>query len=568
MFQVLAAHGWRTVFGMPGTQSVALFDALSRSRELRTVLASDEGSAGFMAHGYYRASGQPAAVVTIPGPGLTNVLTAAGESREDSVALLHVVVGSPADPARPYGLQPTYFHALSPHIYKSVHHVATRSELESVVARACEQALGGEPGPVLLTLSPKILNETGSGATAHPASTASHEDVGPLLEDMAHRVASSRRVCVLVGQGTRDAAASVVSLVEHTGALAITNTSGRGIISDDHPRTVCSDFGGWGSGLVNELIQQADLVLALGCKLTHNGSGGFALNLPSEKLVRLDRSSDVLSAGYPASLAVVADARTTLPRLLDLVRAMPRAASGWTEEERSTWRSRFESSRASSVRHQSDLPDWPAHRVADFFKVLRRVLPRESHVVTDSGQHQVWSRQHYLVWSPLGLIVPSDFQSMGFGLPVAMGAKLARPDVPVVAIVGDGGLLMSGLSLVTAVQEKIPLTVIVFNDGALSQIQYQQMQEYGRAFATTPGTISIEAFAISLGIDYAVLDSNMEQTLKNSLQSGRVTLLELRLSAGASVGTSAMVARAKAAVRRGPGGSLLQSLWKRVKAGR
>jgi acetolactate synthase-1/2/3 large subunit len=157
---------------------------------------------------------------------------------------------------------------------------------------------------------------------------------------------------------------------------------------------------------------------------------------------------------------------------------------------------------------------------------------------------------------------------MGFGLPVAMGAKLARPDVPVVAIVGDGGLLMSGLALVTAVQEKIPLSVIVFNDGALSQIQYQQMQEYGRDFATTPGSISIEAFAISLGIEYAVLDFNMEQTLKNSFQSERVTLLELRLRAGTSVATAAMVARAKAAMRRGPGGSLLQSLWRRIKSGR
>lgn len=566
--QALKACGVRMVFGVPGTQTVALFDALSRANDVRTVLASDEGSAGFMAHGYYRASGQIAAVVTIPGPGLTNVLTAAGESREDSVALLHIVVGSPADPSRPYGLQPTYSSALSPHIYKGVRHVSTRAELESVVADACEQALSGEPGPVLLSLSPRVLHEMGSDAEARPVSTASHEDVGPALEGMAQRIASSRRLCVLVGQGVSQAAGALVALVEHTGALAITNASGRGIIPDDHPRTVCSDFGGWGSGLVNELIQQSDLVLALGCKLTHNGSAGFSLNLPAEKLVRLDISSEVLSAGYPASLSVVADARAALPRLLGLVRGAPCTGSAWTEEERSTWRSRFESARASSVRHQSDLPDWPAHRVADFFNVLRRVLPRESHLVTDSGQHQVWSRQHYPVWSPLGLILPTDFQSMGFGLPVAMGAKLARPDVPVVAIVGDGGLLMSGLALVTAVQEKIPLSVIVFNDGALSQIQYQQMQEYGRDFATTPGSISMEAFAISLGIEYAVLDFNMEQTLKNSVQSERVTLLELRLRAGASVATAAMVARAKAAMRRGPGGSLLQSLWRRIKSRR
>jgi acetolactate synthase-1/2/3 large subunit len=353
--------------------------------------------------------------------------------------------------------------------------------------------------------------------------------------------------------------------VECAGALAITTASGRGTISDDHPRTICGDYGGWGVELVNELIRESDLVLALGCKLTHNGSGGFGIHLPTEKLVRLDTSAEVLSAGYPAALAVVADARQALPRLLEIVRAARNTGSGWTEEECAAWRARFDTARASSVLHQADLPDWPGHTVADFFRALRRVMPRMSHLVTDSGQHQIWTRQHYPVWSPQGLLLPTDFQSMGFALPVAMGAKLAHPDVPVVAIVGDGGFLMSGLSLVTAVQERIPLTVVVFNDGALSQIQYQQWREFGRDFATTPGSISFSAFAASLGIDYAVLGPDLEAALSSSLSTDRVTLLELRLRPGASVAAGAIMARAKGAVRRGPGGALLQSLWRRLK---
>ena len=565
LVEALGACGVRMVFGVPGTQTVALFDALSRAKDVRTVLASDEGMAGFMAHGYYRASGQLACAATIPGPGLTNTLTAVAQSREDSVALVHVVVTSSVQESRPFGLQPAYLGKLSPHFYKEEFSISRRAEVERTVVQSCERALSGEPGPVLLAVTPEVLyaESESNPVAASPRSADSGADAA--LDTLAVRMAQSGRICLMTGQGAALGSESLSALVEATGALVITTASGRGTVSDDHPRTVCGDFGGWGVELVNQLFQQSDFVLAVGCKFTHNGSGGFDLSLPPAKFARIDTSEEVLRIGYPASISVVADARTSLATLLHLLKAKNRTAPAWTEQERSDWRSKFEAARAQSVRHQADLLDWPGHRPADFFRALREVMPAESHLVTDSGQHQIWTRQHYRVRAPRGLIIPTDFQSMGFALPVAIGAKLARPAVPVVALLGDGGFLMSGWSLIAAVREKIPLVVIVFNDGSLTQIQYQQWQEYGKDFATTPGAVSFVNAAAAIGMDYVLLGPDPQQVIARALASGRPTLLELRLQSSSSVSVAALVAGAKGIVRRGPGASLLTALWRRIK---
>lgn len=564
----LEACGVRMAFGVPGTQTVALFDALSRAKEIRTVLASDEGMAGFMAHGHFRASGRLSCAVSIPGPGLTNTLTAVAQSREDSVALVHLVVTSSVHESRPFGLQPAYLGKLSPHFYKEEFSISARSEVERTVVQACERALAGEPGPVLLAVTPEVLyaEAGGSAVTASPQSANGGVDVE--LETLAVRLAQSGRICLMTGQGAALAGESLIALVETTGALVVTTASGRGTVSDDHPRTVCGDFGGWGVQLVNQLFQQSDLVLAVGCKFTHNGSGGFDLSLPPAKFARIDTSDEVLRVGYPASTSVVADASTALAKVLHLLKANNRTAPAWTEQERADWRSKFEAARAQSVRHQADLLDWPGHRPADFFRALREVMPGDSHLITDSGQHQIWTRQHYRVRAPRGLIIPADFQSMGFALPVAIGAKLARPEVPVVAILGDGGFLMSGWSLIAAVRESIPLVVIVFNDGSLTQIQYQQWQEYGKDFATTPGAVSFPAVAAALGMDYALLEGDPRGVLKESLALGRPRLLELRLQGATSIAKAALVARTKSVIRRGPGMTLLWNALKRFRKSR
>jgi acetolactate synthase-1/2/3 large subunit len=162
-----------------------------------------------------------------------------------------------------------------------------------------------------------------------------------------------------------------------------------------------------------------------------------------------------------------------------------------------------------------------------FFAALRRILPRNGIVVTDSGLHQGLVRRHFDVLAPRGLILPSDLQSMGFGLPAAIGAKLASPERPVVVVLGDGGFAMSGMELLTAVREKIPLTVIVFNDGRLNLIRLQQFSNFGRSESVDILNPDFGAFAAAVGARYALVDGNAEGVLRSAVGSTHVTLVEV-----------------------------------------
>jgi acetolactate synthase-1/2/3 large subunit len=268
------------------------------------------------------------------------------------------------------------------------------------------------------------------------------------------------------------------------------------------------------------------VILAVGCKLTHNGTVGFGLRLPADRLVRANADGEVHAEHYPASLAIQVSTGALLEHLLCAAGLQRGTASSWDAAEVRRWRERLQ---APGLR---DLPEPVLHGVeggtaAAFFSALRRALPRDAILVTDSGLHQILARRYFDVFAPRGLILPTDFQSMGFGVPAAIGAKLAAPRQPVVAIVGDGGFLMSGMELVTAVRERVPLTVVVFNDGQLNQIRLQQHRDFGHAHSVELGTPDLETFAASVGLGYLRVAGDVEAGLRAALASQQPTLVEV-----------------------------------------
>jgi acetolactate synthase-1/2/3 large subunit len=275
------------------------------------------------------------------------------------------------------------------------------------------------------------------------------------------------------------------------------------------------------------MIGLSDCVVALGCKFTHAGTGNFQLKLPSDRLIHVDASEEVLGANYPARLAIHASIESFLDRLLPALKRLPGGPCGsWTRLEIEDWKKRLCVVRNTPVLEPVFHGVKPA-TAGSFFSVLRQILPRNGIVVTDSGLHQGLVRRHFDVLSPRGLIVPNDFQSMGFGLPAAIGAKLAAPERPVVAVLGDGGFAMSGMELLTAVREKIPLTVIVFNDGRLNLIRLQQFQSFGSSESVDLLNPDFGTFAAAVGARYARIDGNIEQVLRTAVGSDHVTLVEV-----------------------------------------
>ncbi len=306
----------------------------------------------------------------------------------------------------------------------------------------------------------------------------------------------------------------------------MTTTSARGILSEDHPWVIPFDRGS--SDALNELIASCDLVLALGCKFSHNGAHGFRLKLPKERLIHIDSSADVLGANYAASMTLLADAPWLVRTLLEQQSAPSgRIASAWTEEQIATWKRRaFE---RYHTNWEPKVRGLEPPTIEEFFAALRRAMPDESCLVLDSGLHQMLARRHFRVRSPRSFLLPTDLQAMGFALPAAIGARIARPERPVVALLGDGGFAISGLELLTAVRERVRLTVIVFNDGHFGLIRKQQLGATRHAYGTELHNPDFRQIAEAAGARYVRTGDDAEESLHRAVASHGVTLVEVVL---------------------------------------
>ena len=549
---VLERLGVRAVFGLPGSETIELFEALRRSR-LRTVLTTDERAAAFMANGYFRASGNIAAVTVIGGPGFTNALTGLAEASHDSAGMICLVVGSDRHPQKKFRLQAIDHQNVAAPLVKSVVRIAAAAELPQRINEAYARAATGEPGPVVVEISSSALTESAElpGGIPRGMMPNNPEPSGKQAEEAIEQLARSARVVLYVGQGAAGAAEQVIRLAESLHCPVMSTCSGRGTIPESHPLSFHFDFGsGWGGETINNLLHESDLIIALGCKFTHNGTGGFRLKIPPEKLIHVDASAEVLGANYPARLTVRCDVRDFLETLERYRERLAVRPGGWAPQELETWRQRLQTEKHDLCRREPVISAEQSATCAAFFSALRAALPDDSCVVTDAGLHQTLTRRYFEVRCPRGLIVPTDFQSMGFGIPAAVGAKLAAPERPVVAIVGDGGFAMSGMELSTIVRERIPLVVVVFNDGKLGSIRLMQFEHTGWEHAVTLHNPDYAVFAESLGVSHVLWDPASPGTLADAVRGNETMLIEVPLVDSPEYRRLRTAARARAAVRR------------------
>jgi acetolactate synthase-1/2/3 large subunit len=545
----LTQYGARVAFGIPGTQNVELFEALRRSG-LRTVLTTSEITAAFMAGAYARVTGEVGIVITIPGPGFALALPGLAEAYLDSAAVLHIT-GLPAQSStRRFQLQAIDQAAIARPMVKAVRQVTAVEDLPAALSECWSRAMSDEPGPVVLEIASEVL---GTDATSLRTTPAIRSSSGATGDALVQRLRGARRPLVFAGQGALGAATPLQRWVEHSRSPVLTTPSARGIVPEDHPLAMGFDSLRSSLDAVNELCAAADLILALGCKFSHNGSAGFGLRLAAEKLVHVDASAEVLGANYPASLAVRGDVAAVLTATLE---DLPEPST-WNPDELARWRERIRTARPAEL---------PEPRIADveggspvaLFAALRRALPRDAVLATDSGLHQIMARRYFDVLAPAGLLLPSDFQSMGFGVPAAIAAKLAAPQRTVVAIVGDGGLAMTGMELLTAARENISVVVIVFNDGYLNQIRLQQLRDYGHAHAVTLGPLDVESFAAAVGATYVRIAGNAETAFRTALGTSGPVIVELAIGDSRAIRVRGAKSALREAARSALGARLMR----------
>lgn len=548
---VLEQEGVTCVFGLPGTQTVTLYEALRHSA-IRAIVPTHELGAAFMAYGFARASGRVGVVLTIPGPGFAFTPAGLAEALLDGVPIVLFTLGPSRGPAGELGFQALDQVAIARPLVKAVFRVEKRADLPGIVREALHIARQPDAGPVFVEMTDDALRAMGESST--DSTFPAPGPVQPALKTAASlgafidRIAQAKRPAIFVAGDFAGSGARLARVASEGRVPVFVPAPSRGVLPEDHPWALCCDDQRTPCKDVTSALSNADLVVVLGTRLTHIATSGFKLALTAERVACVSESGEELPHGYQASVTVHSSVDAVLARLES---ETGHFASTWSETDAGELKRQF----AGAMPTEPPEPVVNGGDAATFFAELRSVLPRDAIVVTDSGLHQALVRRHFPVLGAGGLLFPSELQSMGFGLPVAVGAKIARPDRVVVVVMGDGGFAISGLELLTAARDGIQVIVVVFNDGKLNLIRLQQLREYGVTYGTDLHELDLERFAQAVGVDYRHAGDGSVRALTEALGSRRATIVEVVVGDSNRIRLRTARSYAKASVRRtvGPG---------------
>src|SRR6186997_307796 len=482
IWECLVHEGVTTVFGYPGGAILPAYDAML-DYPIRHVLVRHEQGASHMADGYARAGGGVGVAIATSGPGATNLVTGIATAQMDSVPIVCITGQVPSKLIGYYAFQETDITGITLPITKHSYLVTRVQEIMPAIKEAFHLAKSGRPGPVLVDITKDAQNasvEWQWDATPvkmrgyRPRLAVSKSDLGKA----ADLIRSAKRPVILAGQGILQsgAMAEVRKFAERINAPVAMTLLGLGGCPASHPLNI-GMMGMHGEAWVNHAIQEADLLLAFGMRFDDRVTGNLKTYAPHAKKIHIDIDPSEINKNVTADAAIVADLRDTLRELLDMLE--PSSHGPWLKYIASM-------KGDTAVRDIQRLPDnghlYAAHVVNDIW----RLTSGNAIIATDVGQHQMWEAQYYHHNDPRTLITSGGLGTMGFGLPAAIGAKMARPDAEVWAIVGDGGFQMTQAELSTAAQEGVKVNVAVINNGFLGMVRQWQEFFYERRYAATP----------------------------------------------------------------------------------
>ena len=464
----LRREGVRRVFGIPGLHNLTIYDALLRQADIRHVLARHEAGAAFMADGYARASGEPGVILVTTGPGATNALTPLVESYSGSVPVVLIASDVASDlVGRDLGALhevPNQIDCFRP-IARWAEAIGETRAIPGAIAGAFDLLRTGRPGPVVLSVPYDLL----SARVAAPQPAGRHGARPPChVADVQEAVGLLSRACrplVVAGGGVIAAGAEreLQAVARRLGAPVIATVGGRGAVSERDPlfQGVLSD-----RRACAEPLRAADAILAVGTKFGHRSLEKLGVTLEDDPaLIHLDLDPSVIGRVFKPRVAIVGDARDGLTRLRSGLGEAP-PATGWD--------------RAQLARGRADAGPRYTPAIAGLIDTLRAALPDDAIVVADQTGLTYWMEWRFPVLQPRTFLYPTGSATLGYAVPAAIGAKVARPERAVVAIAGDGGFMYSVNELATAVKYRLTVVFLVLNDGGFGAIHWLQEKLFGR----------------------------------------------------------------------------------------
>ncbi|MCR6735925.1 MAG: thiamine pyrophosphate-binding protein [Afipia sp.] len=496
--------GARFTFGIPGVHTTELYDELNNSNQITPVLVTHEGGGAFMADAVSRLSDSIGVLAVVPASGLTHASSGIGEAFLDGVPMLVLSGGPRTDMDHRYQLHQMDCHKFMGGLTKATFHITSHDQVVPTLFEAYTIATSGEPGPVFVELPVNILlmtQEVGELPSYVPPVPQPVEAVADIVR-AAELLQEAKRPGVFVGWGARDATDLVVRLAEWLDAPVATTLQGLSVFPGNHPL-----HAGFGLGIsavpsVQNAFQECDCLLAIGTRFSEIPTGSYGVKMP-EKLIHIDINPEVFNANYPAKVSIAGDAGAVLKQLLAQLEGSP-PRQGMQASLR-------EQIRCDKLAYRES---WYDNDVAGlvnparFFDELRRQMPDDGILVIDDGNHTFLAAELMPIHAPKSVILPTDFNCMGYAVPAAIGAKLACPTRSVQTIVGDGAFLMTCMEILTASVNRLGVIYYVFHDGELAQIAQAQQIPYKRKPCTKLGTLNIEGVALATGAAYLEMQDN------------------------------------------------------------
>jgi acetolactate synthase-1/2/3 large subunit len=475
----LVAEGVTHILSIPGEHNIALCDAILDHPGLTYVTGRHEQGSTLMADGYSRASNRIAVPLLISGPGVTNALTALGDAFQDSVPMVTIVAQ-----AHQNQIGRGSFHGLKDQsgaiaaVTKWNTCVRSVAEIPEAIRTAFVEAYRGRPGPTVVEIPLDIQTEQGDVEIYPSTPPALVKADQTAISQAAHRLATAQNPVIYAGRGTviSGACEQLQCLIEHLNAPCFLTALGKGILATDHPLNIS-----WGNGRsqhISQLIADADVVLVVGSSLDYADAGRLKLAFP-EALIQIDTCPEILGRMYPLEIGICGDAKSVLEQLfIELKQCLPSPRTvtspqiiGQADQPKMTM---------LAYRNYQLKTKFKSTSAWQYIHAIQQAITDDTLVFGDPARCNGWGVAFLDRNLPNTYHCSRNFCTLGYAVSAAMGAKLAQPDRPILAMIGDGGLLFANGDLATAVQYSLNIVIVVFNDNCYGSIRKAQRQAFDR----------------------------------------------------------------------------------------
>ena len=531
LMKALEKEGVKQVFGLPGGMNLPMYDELYKSN-IRHILVRHEQSAAHMADGYGRVSRKPGVCFATSGPGATNLLTGLATAQADSSPMIAVTGQVPIHMIGKDAFQESDIIGMANPCVKYSFQPRTSAEIPEVVRKGFYIAATGRPGPVLLDIPKDVQqNEAQMNFPDEFKIRGYHPWTDPditQIEKAIDMLLAAEKPIILAGGGViiSSAFAELQSIAELLMIPVVTTFKGKGSFPENHPLSL-GPIGMHGHAEANKLMTEADCVLAIGTRFSDRSVGTFEEFEKRLKIIHMDVDPAEIGKNQTTSVAVVGDVQATLRIMVKLlIQKTIKKTEGTTwlkhvNEVKEYWRENLKLPTGEMI-------------AAKILRKLREVLPKESITTTEVGQHQMWASLFFDVIHPGTFFSSTGLGTMGWGFPAAIGAKVARPDVPVVDIAGEGSFNMTENSLATSVLDNIPVIVFLLNNFSLGMVAQWQRTFYDRRMIgidlkNCPDYVKLAESYGAQGIRAQSLDE-IEKAVKVALKSDVTTVIDIPIN--------------------------------------